>query len=81
MKPFIEHIVASLNLANLKALCDKTGLKTSGAKSVLTDRLAKAYADNISGFLDLLNKAELQQICSNSTWEEEGELYCLESKG
>jgi len=81
MKQFIEHITTSLNLTTLKTLCSKTGLKVSGAKSALADRLCEVHASDVSGLLNLLNKAELQLICSNSTWEEEGELYCLEDKG
>lgn len=81
MTQFIEHITASLNLTTLKSLCAKSHLKVSGAKSVIVSRLSGHYTGDVAILLALLNKTELQRLCENSTWQEDGELYCLEGKG
>ena len=77
---FIEHIIGCLKLPALKRLCRARGLKTSGDKSALAERLAATWR-SADGLLGELTRPDLQQICLNTTWQEDGEEFYLKETG
>lgn len=76
----IRFILENLTVNQLKELCSQSDLKISGNKNDLLDRLQDGFP-NYEELLSNFTIAGLKEICKLCEWEEDGDIFRLQTSG